>query len=77
MDEETKAAFSAELASLCLRYNVCIRSFAYTEGDSQPFSPGVVNYIEVTRMVKRAGKHPREETLFRCEEINELGIFEN
>jgi hypothetical protein len=68
MYEETKAAFSTELVALCRKYNVSI--CCGTD------SAGVANGgIEITRVVKREGKCPREETLFMCDEINELGIF--
>lgn len=68
MDEATKAAFGAELAAVCRKFNVSICS-----GVTMAWF-GLESWIEVTRMVKRKGKYPREETLFKCDEINELGI---
>jgi hypothetical protein len=70
MDEETKAAFSTELAALCRKFNVSICSNADSADDT-----GLESWIEVIRMVKRDGEYPREETMFKCDEINELGIF--
>jgi len=72
MDEETMAALNTELAALCQKFNVNICSNA-----DAVCRIGLESWVEVTRVVKRAGQHAIEETLFRCEEINELGIFEN
>ena len=70
MDEAIKAVLSAELAALCRKFNVSICSSADAADDT-----GLESWIEVTRIVKRDGKYPREETLFKCDEINERGIF--
>ena len=70
MDEATKAAFGAELAAVCRKFNVSICSSANAADDT-----GLESWIEITRMVKREGQYPREETLFKCYEINELGIY--
>jgi hypothetical protein len=70
MDEATKAAFGAELAAVCQKWNVIICSSADATDDT-----GLESCIEVMRMVKREGQYPREETLFKCDEINELGIY--
>jgi hypothetical protein len=70
MDEMTKAEIVTELAALCRKFNINICSSADAADDT-----GLESWIEVTRMVKRPGNYPREETLFRCDEINELGIF--
>lgn len=69
MDEATKATFTAELAALCQKWNVIICSSADAADDT-----GLDSWIEVTRMVEQAGKYPREETLFKCYEINKQGI---
>lgn len=70
MDEATKAAFGTELAAVCRKFNVSICSSANAADDT-----GLESWIEVTRMVKREGQYPREETLFKCYEINELGVY--
>lgn len=69
MDETTKAAFSAELAALCRKYDVSIYSSADAADDT-----GLESWIEVIRLVERKGRFPTEETLFKCGVINERGI---
>lgn len=69
MNDETKAEFSADMAAICKKYDILISGSASAHDDS-----GLEYWIEITRLIQRPGKYPREETLFKCDGFDSLGI---
>lgn len=69
MNDETKAEFSADMAAICKKYDIMIGSSADAADDT-----GLDHWVEVTRLIQRPGKYPREETLFKCDGFDSLGI---